>query len=218
MLIGSGEHASTGDALDPDHQDPVGPFVAHARILGSHASLPTIVAANGTDMLIARAFSAFTTRLYRHDGEQIGALTVAPWLGAPRNGRLRGSGDDVARLELGGRTYRLEWEIVHEPAGRRGVRWFLVHGGDALATGSARHGERGHRWEVDVSGERYALVTRARWFRLRVDLLSDGARIGEVRETTRMFSLARTYEVTCPPAFDAPLQAFLVHLVTGTTR
>lgn len=169
-------------------------------------------------MLIAKAFSGFTTHLYRRDGEQIGVLTIATWLGAPRNGRLRRGKDDVATIELGGRTYRLEWEIVHEPADQRGTRWFLMDGEHTLATGTARQGERKRRWTVDVQGERYALVTHSRWFTLRVELLKDGARVGGVEETTRMFALARTYEVTCPPALGGAVQAFLVHLVTRTTR
>jgi len=169
-------------------------------------------------MLIAKASSAFTTRLYRRGGEPVGTLTIATWLGAPRNGRLQGPNDDVAKIELDGRTYRLEWELLDEPAGRRSVRWFLIDGADTLATGSAGYGERHRHWDIDVRGERYALVTRSRWFTLRVDLLKDGLRVGGVEETTRMFALARTYGVTSPPALGAPAQAFLVHLVTGTTR
>ncbi|WP_133478857.1 hypothetical protein [Cognatilysobacter segetis] len=169
-------------------------------------------------MLIAKAFSAFSTRLYRRDGEQVGVLTIAPWLGAPRNGRLQGGKDDVATLELGGRTYRLEWEILGSPDDRAGVRWFLMDGEDTLATGTARRGELKRRWEVDVRGDRYALVIRSRWFTLRSELLKDGAKVGGVSETTRMFSLAKTYEVASPPALGEPVQAFLVHLVTRTTR
>jgi hypothetical protein len=167
-------------------------------------------------MLIAKAFSGFTTRLYRRDGEQIGVLTIARWLGAPRNGRLRGSDDDVATLELAGRTYRLDWELVDEPAGRLGARWFLVDGADTLATGYARHGQRKRRWDVEHGGERYTLVTRGGWFTLGFDLLKDGATVGGVSETTRMFARAKAYEVTCPPALGEPVQAFLVHLVTRT--
>lgn len=168
-------------------------------------------------MLIAKAASAFTTRFYRRSGEQIGMLTIATWLGAPRNARLPGPEDDVAKIELGGRTYRLEWEILEEPAGRS-VRWFLMDSADTLATGTAGYSERHRRWEVDVRGERYALVTRSRWFTLRVDLLKDGARVGGVEETTRLFALGKSYEVSSPPALGAPVQAFLVHLVTRTFR
>ena len=167
-------------------------------------------------MLIAKA-SAFTTRFYRRSGEQVGVLTIARWLGAARNARLRGSEDDVATIELGGRTYRLEWEYLDPPGPRRGVRWFLMNGEDTLAKGSARAGERKRRWDVDVQGERYAL-TRSRWFTLHFDLLKDGAKVGAVAETTRMFALAKTYEVTSPAALGEPVQAFLVHLLTRTTR
>jgi hypothetical protein len=168
-------------------------------------------------MLIARA-SAFATRFYRRDGEQVGVLTIARWLGAARNARLRGNPDDVATIELGGKTYRLEWEFLDPPGPRRGVRWFLMDRGDTLATGSAHSGERKRRWEVEVQGERYVLLTRGRWFTLHYDLLKDGANVGAVSETTRMFALAKTYEVTCPVALGEPIQAFLVHLVTRTTQ
>jgi len=87
-----------------------------------------------------------------------------------------------------------------------------------VSTGTARRGELKRRWEVDVRGDRYALVIRSRWFRLRSELLKDGAKVGGVSETTRMFSLAKTYEVASPPALGEAVQAFLVHLVTGTTR
>jgi len=168
-------------------------------------------------MLIARA-SAFATRFYRRDGEQVGVLTIARWLGAARNARLRASEDDVATIELGGRTYRLEWEFLDPPGPRRGVRWFLMDGADALATASARAGERKRRWDVDVQGERYVLLTRNRWFTLHFDLVKDGANVGAVSETTRMLALAKTYEVTSPAALGEPVQAFLVHLLTRTTR
>ena len=168
-------------------------------------------------MLIAKA-AGFATRFYRPDGEQVGVLTIARWLGAARNARLRGSEDDVATIEFGDRTYRLEWEYLDPPGPRRGVRWFLMDGTDTLATGSARAGERKRRWEVDVRGERYALHTRGRWLALQFDLLKDGATVGAVCETTRMFALAKTYEVTAPAALGEPVQAFLVHLLTRTTR
>lgn len=170
-------------------------------------------------MLIAKTRNAFTTQLYRRDGEQIGAITIAPWLGAPRNGRLRGGKDDVATLALRGRTYRLEWEVLPDTPGRRGVRWWLMDGDAPLASATARTGGRRRRWDVDIAGQRFALVPRGSWLRRDVDLLrQEGTKVGAVTDTTRLLALARTYALSGPADLDEAAQGFLLHLATRAMR
>lgn len=169
-------------------------------------------------MLIARSTTAVATRYHLPGGAQIGRLTIAPWIGAPRNGRLKGGEDDVAKIEMGGRTYRIEYETSNPRAfGGHDVRYFLMDGAATLASAAALYEERWHRWRLHVEGVQYELAKQKRWSRALYVLSLDGARVGGVDETTRLFALTRTYEVRTPPSFAPPVQAFVHHLVVVDT-
>lgn len=169
-------------------------------------------------MLIAKSTTALETRYHLPGGARIGRLAIAPWIGAPRNGLLKGGEDDVAKIEMDGRTYRIEYETSNPRAfGGHDVRYFLMDGAATLARAAALYEDRWHRWRLDVDGVRYELAKQKRWSRALYVLTRDGARVGEVDETTRLFALTRTYRVCTPPSFAPPVQAFVHHLaVVGT--
>lgn len=169
-------------------------------------------------MLIAKGATVFEQRFHRADGERIGTRTIAPWLGGARNGPLHLGRDDVARIELGGRSYRLEYEVLHAGGlGGTDTRCFLMDDDTTLATAAAFHDENRRRWHVDIDGRRHELVRHSTWRRLHFVLCRDGSRVGEVRETTRLLRITRTYEVRTVPALGPVIEAFLYHLAMVRT-
>lgn len=169
-------------------------------------------------MLIAKSTTVFVKRFYDSGGEQVGALTIAPWIGGSRNSRLNLGPDDVSKIEMNGRTYRLEYEVSKTP-GLTGndIQYFLMDGGTTLATAATVQRDHKRAWLLTIDSQQYALVSQNTWLRLRFVLLKDDLRVGAINETTRLLAVTRTYEVMAPPSFPLAVQAFMYHLAATST-
>lgn len=169
-------------------------------------------------MLIAKGSTVFQQRFYRPDGTQVGTRTIAPWVGGSRDAPLRIGKDDVAKIELSGMTYRLEYELFNPGTLGSDIRYFLMEGDTTLATAAAFRAESMRRWEIDIDGERYELAKRAVWPRVVFKFEKGGRHVGTVRETTRLLALTRTYEISSDLPFPPVVLAFLYHLVIVRTH
>lgn len=172
---------------------------------------------HGTAPLQASAISKFEYRIDQPDGTPCARLRMPTWPSMPRGSALRFGGRDAVEIEVGPATYRLEYETFNPRALRApDYRYFLMDGADTRATATFE-ADRRKAWTVAVGDGSWRWEACGGPFSMRYRLTGRHGPAGEIRETTRLLRLRRTFALELPGALAIPEQAFLLFLAVNAT-
>lgn len=177
---------------------------------------------HGINMIFAvNGPAKFEYQLLASDRSPMGVLKLPSYPALPSNSFaarvIPDVMDDFVNIQLTGRQYRVDYQLLGEQAFHGSdLKFFLMDGTTILATAEV-HALKKDRWAIEANSRHYDLVRKNQYFRMRFDLEQNGKLLGRIRHVSGFTLRQRTFEIDLPPQLENAVQVFLFFLSANAT-